>query len=132
MSTWFRYTINNLLTIWHHIARCVQREKSIGESFILGKIFLPRNPNLQEQHFQTRLKLKDLYPRKLLKMRKLFFLLYDCCLFLKVKIVKVVAIISFLMPPYVKNNNIRLRLILNLYLTVLNSLNIICFLRQIY
>jgi hypothetical protein len=33
------------------------------------KILLPRNPDMQEQHFQTRLKLKDLYPRKLLKIR---------------------------------------------------------------
>ena len=57
---------------------------------------------------------------------------------MKVKIVKVVAIISFLMPPYVKNKtkctlilNIRLRLILNLKVTVLDSLNINCFLMQI-
>jgi hypothetical protein len=44
------------------------------------------------------------------------FLLYDCCLFLKVKIVKVVAIISFLMPPYVKNKT-KCTLILELILT---------------
>ena len=45
------------------------KRKGNGESFNLGKIFLPINRDLQEQHFLTGLKLKDLYPRKVSKMR---------------------------------------------------------------
>ena len=92
------------------------RPKREVRNFILGKIFLQRNPELEGKHFQTRLKLKDLYPRKLLKMRLLCFLLYDFCLFLKVKIVKVFAIIFFLMPSYVKNKT-KCTLILELVFT---------------
>jgi hypothetical protein len=105
-----------LLTIWHHNARYVQREKSIGESFILGKIFLPRNPDLQEQHFHTSLKLKDLYPRKLLKMRVTFFSIVWLLSLFESKNCKSSCNKKKLMPPYVKNKT-KCTLILEIILT---------------
>jgi hypothetical protein len=64
------------------------------------------------RHFEV----ERLIFKKIVKNEVTFFLLYDCCLFLKVKIVNVVAIISFLMPPYVKNKT-KCTLILELILT---------------
>ena len=86
------------MTIWLHNARYVQREK-----LHFRKDIPTEKPRLGRKTFPDTIEVERLISKKIVKNEVTFFLLHDCCLFLKVKIVKVVAIISFLMPSYVKN-----------------------------
>jgi hypothetical protein len=66
------------------------RPKSNGEDISTEK------PRLARTTFPDTFEVERLISKKIVKNEVTFFLLHDCCLFLKVKIVKVVAIISFL------------------------------------